>query len=79
MQIIRSPADAANIADPAIRQMILQRIDERFRFLSSSTHSEPMAGGTTISFDSKEDKGWIDIPPGSGGETVLKIVCAQWP
>ena len=27
MQIIRSPADAANIADPAIRQMILQRID----------------------------------------------------
>ena len=27
MQVIRSPADAANIADAAIRQMILQRID----------------------------------------------------
>lgn len=27
MQVIRSPADAANIADTAIRQMILQRID----------------------------------------------------
>ena len=27
MQVIRNPADAANIADPAIRQMILQRID----------------------------------------------------
>ena len=27
MQVIRSPADAANIADPAIRQMIQQRID----------------------------------------------------
>jgi hypothetical protein len=27
MQVIRSPADAANIADAAIRQMILQRIN----------------------------------------------------
>jgi hypothetical protein len=27
MQVIRSPADAANIADSAIRQMILQRIN----------------------------------------------------
>lgn len=27
MQVIRSPADAANIADAAIRQMIQQRID----------------------------------------------------
>ena len=27
MQVIRSPADAANIADPSIRRMILQRID----------------------------------------------------
>ena len=27
MQVIRSPADAANISDAAIRQMILQRID----------------------------------------------------
>lgn len=27
MQVIRSPADAANIASPAIRQMILQRIE----------------------------------------------------
>lgn len=27
MQVIRSAADAANIADPAIRQMILQRIN----------------------------------------------------
>lgn len=27
MQVIRSPADTANIADAAIRQMILQRIE----------------------------------------------------
>ena len=47
---------------------------ERRRTLSFSAHSEPMAGGKTL--ESLTEAGnWNDIPPGSVGSTILKIVC----
>ena len=49
---------------------------ERFRHLSASTHSGPMAGGTTLLSDSSGGQ-WNDIPPGSVSEAVLQIVCAK--
>ena len=51
--------------------------EERHRFLSLSTHSGPLASGTTLytnDFPGKPDT-WKQIPPGSVVETVLKIVC----
>ena len=49
---------------------------ERFRFLSLSSHSEPMAGGTTL-FSEGEDAKWHDIPPDSVAEAMQKFVCAK--
>jgi len=47
---------------------------ERFRTLSITTHSEPMAGGETL--DSLTPNGnWLDIPPSSAVAAILKIVC----
>ena len=50
---------------------------ERFRVLSFSTHSEPMANGMSLYQSSAESTEWNDIPPGTFAETVLKIVCAN--
>ena len=50
---------------------------ERYKMLSLSTHSGPMAGGTSLYQSSSEDIKWRDIPPGNLFEIVLKIVCAQ--
>lgn len=50
---------------------------ERFRYLSMSTHSKPMAGGKTLEIDDGSDKKWHAIPPNSMIETVLKFVCAN--
>ena len=47
---------------------------ERFKFLSISSHSGPMASGTTLRSVIGNGQ-WDDIPPGSAGETVLKIDC----
>ena len=49
---------------------------ERRRLLSLSTHSEPMAGGTTVA-NFTPDANWNEIPPGSVSEVFLKIVCAR--
>lgn len=49
---------------------------ERNRFLSISTHSGPMAGGTTMMSGSNGSQ-WEDIPPNTVSETALKIVCAK--
>jgi len=48
--------------------------EERYKFLSFSTHSGPMASGTTLTTQLGSGQ-WDDIPPNSVGETVLKIVC----
>ena len=51
---------------------------ERSRLLSLSFHSEPMAGGTTLSSNNFENPDhWTQIPPDSAGEIILKIVCAK--
>lgn len=50
--------------------------NERFRYLSLSTHSERMAGGTTLTLEG-EDLGWTDIAPGTMRDTTLKTVCAK--
>lgn len=52
--------------------------EERSRYLSFSTHSEAMIGGTILrSYD--EPSRWDYIPPGTIAEDVLKIVCAVNP
>ena len=50
--------------------------NERFRYLSFSIHSGPMAGGTILS-QLVEDTKWADIPPRSSSETMLQVVCAK--
>ena len=51
---------------------------ERYRLLTASTHSEPMASGKgLITTDFGNRNPWSQIPPGTASETVLKIVCAQ--
>jgi len=51
---------------------------ERSRVLSGSTHSEPMASGSTLirqEFDNLEK--WSQIPPSSIAEAILERVCAN--
>ena len=50
--------------------------EERYRVLSISGHSGPMAGGETLGSDSSRGN-WNYIAPGTIGETVLKFVCAK--
>lgn len=50
---------------------------DRYRVISFSIHSEPMAGGKTIrSFNSSGE--WIYIPPGNGNARhVLGFLCEK--
>ena len=51
---------------------------ERYKFLSISSHSGPMASGTTIlTKDFGQPDYWRQIPPDTLVETILKIVCAK--
>jgi hypothetical protein len=47
---------------------------ERYRYLSMSTHSEPMARGDTLE-SYPPDVSWREIPPGGAASFMLKIVC----
>lgn len=51
---------------------------ERYRVLALTTHSEPMANGTTLTTNDFEipDR-WTQIAPETISERVLKIVCAK--
>ena len=49
---------------------------ERVRRLWQSEHSEPMAGGQMLAKGGTDD-GWIEIPPRTVAEKMLKIVCAK--
>ena len=49
---------------------------ERYRGLSISQHSGPMASSTTL-FSSEGPFTWSEIPPGTVSEEVLKIICAK--
>ena len=48
---------------------------EVYKYLALSTHSEPMAAGKIIATVSSP--GWNEIPPGTFGASILKIVCAM--
>ncbi len=51
---------------------------ERYRVLSFSTHSGPMASGNVMeSYTWDPPRKWNDIPPGTMMETMLKLVCAK--
>jgi hypothetical protein len=50
---------------------------ERFRYLSFSTHSEAMASGKMLMNSEEGNFPWRDTPRGSPSETRLKIVCSR--
>ncbi len=50
---------------------------ERYKFLSISSHSGPMATGNTIFSDDEAEPKWNSIPPDSPIETKFSIVCAK--
>jgi hypothetical protein len=50
---------------------------ERHNLLSYSYHSEPLARGKELHREAGLPASWADIPPGTVGETMLKIVCAK--
>ena len=50
---------------------------ERVQILSLSSHSGPMARGSTLFQTLTGDGTWLDIPPASMSEDTLKIVCAK--
>lgn len=50
--------------------------EERSRILSFSLHSDPMAGGVTLSSDDSGGE-WTDIAPDTIAATFLKRVCAK--
>jgi len=49
---------------------------ERMKYLASSEHSEPMAGGAVLSTAEHKEE-WRAIPPDTPLETIFKIVCAN--
>ena len=49
---------------------------ERYRFLATSSHSEPMAGGNVLETTFEENK-WREVAPDTFDQTMLKIVCAK--
>ena len=50
--------------------------EERYKILSSSTHSEKMAEGNTLVMSNKPDVEWRFIPPGTVTEPLLRLVCS---
>ena len=51
--------------------------NERHNVLSFSYHSEHFANGKELSSEKGLPASWADIPPGTVGETMLKIVCSK--
>jgi hypothetical protein len=49
---------------------------ERFRILTISEHSEPMARGS-VTRQQYEGGPWADIPPDTISEKLFKVVCYQ--
>jgi hypothetical protein len=48
--------------------------ERKFRYLSISAHSGPMAGGQILLADNLADE-WSHLPPGAASSTIQKIVC----
>jgi hypothetical protein len=83
----RSAWEIQNLKQPGTDGELSNRIRSeydckqgRYRFLSLSAHSEPMAGGKTLLQTSEEDTKdakWRDVPPNTTVAIMLKIVCAR--
>ena len=50
--------------------------EERYRILSASVHSEPLAEGKVI-YSENKDNIWTVIPAASAAEAMFKIVCVK--
>ncbi len=50
-------------------------LTERFRYLSLTAHSAPMAGGEVLAAHVLDDN-WTGRPPGTKPSAIEKIVCA---
>jgi hypothetical protein len=50
--------------------------ENRKRVLSFSSHSGPMMTGKTLT-KGNDSRPWSAIPPGTGDEVLLKIVCTK--
>jgi hypothetical protein len=50
--------------------------EERYRFLSLSAHSEPMAGGRVLNTGSSPTA-WDYVAPGTVAATKMQFVCAK--
>ena len=50
-------------------------LTERFRYLSLTAHSAPMAGGEVVAAHILDDN-WTARPPGTKPSAIEKIVCA---
>ena len=48
----------------------------RKRFLSATTHSEPMAAGSTL-VSTNEASAWIEVRPNTVADDILKLVCVD--
>ena len=51
--------------------------NERINLMSTTNHSEPMAGGEELKRSQWQDRDWADIAPESVSDAILKIVCAN--
>ena len=49
----------------------------RYKYLSGSSHKEPMGGGEIRLTSNTPDKNWRYPPPDSVAETILKSVCLE--
>ncbi len=65
--------------DGEMSQRVLIEYDcneTRFRVLSLSFHSEPMAGGELLKTSSKTSD-WQFVPPTPVADAIIKLVCAK--
>ena len=51
--------------------------NERYRMMSISLHSQPMAGGDILFNESFSDPEWENIAPYTSMASILKIVCSS--
>ena len=67
-------------ADGAMSRLSKHEYDckeQRRRGLAVRFHPEPMAGGEPIAIAGADPNGWIEIPPQTIAQSIMKKVCAQ--
>jgi hypothetical protein len=63
----------------AMSVRILQEYDckgDRFRMLSMSVHTEPMAGGNVLHSGNRKEE-WSHVPPDTPIKHIFNVVCAK--